>query len=337
MDRPLPSAAELTETAATLLRLPRRNERAREYVSLVLEQTGATFAAALWMRRSGVVVVERALGEDLLRRTHPPDTSAHVAFERALAHPAGALEPDLDVALLAPRLESTPPFGTVASTWLLPEGAARCAPRLLVHGADRERLGMLADLWAALEPHWSEKRRLRHLAWTDHLTGVRNYRYLRRYLGNTCRRARNGGDPFSIIMLDLDYLREYNEKFGHLMGSRVLAQIGKVLREVLRDGDMVAKYGGDEFVAVLPNASKSDAVEVAIRLRRQINRQSFYGVSAGTITCSLGVAAFGEDGSTYQQLVAAADAATYAAKSRGRNAVVVAGTGKTEDSGNVAE
>lgn len=337
MDTPLSLEQDVPTTVRRLLGASRRVSRSRVYVSLALEQAGAQFAAALWMRRNGVVSVERGVGDEVLSRSHPPDSAAHVAFDAALRSPAGPLDPDLNLGLLLPRFESATLSAPPGVTWLLPEGTGRCAPRIVVQGADPDRLDQLVRVWNALEPHWVEKRRLRQLAWTDHLTGVRNYRYLRRFLANACRCARNGGAPFAIIMLDLDYLREYNETYGHLMGSRVLARLGRVFREHLRDGDMVAKYGGDEFVAVLPGSSKADAVEVAIRLRRHVNRQSFYGVSAGTITCSLGVAAFGEDGITYPSLVASADRATYAAKARGRNMVVVAGAEKTADSGEVTE
>ena len=135
----------------------------------------------------------------------------------------------------------------------------------------------------------------------------------------------------SRYMLDLDHLREYNAEFGHLMGSRVLAHLGKVLRQSIRDDDYVAKYGGDEFLVILPGSSKAHAVEIALRLKAHIARQTFYGVSAGYITCSFGVATFGDDGTSFQSLVGSADRAIYSAKEMGRNAVVAAGREKTGD------
>jgi diguanylate cyclase (GGDEF)-like protein len=126
-------------------------------------------------------------------------------------------------------------------------------------------------------------------------------------------------------MLDLDHLREYNSRFGHLMGSRVLATVGHTLHKALRERDFVAKYGGDEFIVILRGSSKAGAVDVALRLKDLISHRTFFGVPQGHITCSFGVATFGDDGDTYEALVGAANRAIFTAKDMGRNKVVVAG------------
>ncbi len=156
---------------------------------------------------------------------------------------------------------------------------------------------------------------------TDDLTRVYNYRYLRLALRREVGRARRLGHPLGLLMLDVDHLKDYNERFGHLAGSQVLRGVAGVLRSSTRDIDLVTKYGGDEFLLILPHTGRAGAEVLAERLRRAIAAAAFPRLAAGELTCSIGVAVFPEGGVSPEALLAAADAALFEAKRTGRNRV----------------
>ena len=293
-----------------------RAARAPLYLELV-EAIGETRAAVVvWRRRASA-------HQCLFGETRPfaDDYEESTPAYNAVATIEGLAEGEAQVSAL--DVEWAPAgINPIAPARLyLPEGRRPGALRLLVQGLDDDAAAELSAFLKGLRPHWVQRRRLRREAAVDHLTGVYNYGHLKRTLTRACE----GGDPFSVIMLDLDHLREYNAQFGHLMGSQVLAQLGRILRQTLRDGDFVAKYGGDEFVVILHGAAKPDAAEVAFRLKDAVARSSFFGVTIGFITCSFGVATYGEDGDTFETLLRSANQAIFAAKDRGRNTIVVAG------------
>ncbi len=305
----------LSHVARRLLVSATRRARAPIYLDLARELVGTGDAIALWRRRDGAHRVSIA-GDRVKRETFAPRTDAYDAIQ-----------------LIEQLAEGEQSFARHDLTWLpadrdrpvrlvLPEGRALGALRLLVPCGERAGFSELYAILRALRPHWIKSRRLRREAAIDHLTGVFNYGHLRRYLKRLCTTSTT---PFSVIMLDLDHLRDYNARFGHLMGSQVLAQLGGILKKTLRNGDFVAKYGGDEFVVILRGASRSDAADVALRVKNAVCRASFFGVSQGFITCSFGVASFDEDGDTFETILRSANEAIFEAKNRGRNTIVVAG------------
>ncbi|HEY8486878.1 MAG TPA: diguanylate cyclase [Limnochordales bacterium] len=166
------------------------------------------------------------------------------------------------------------------------------------------------------------------LAITDELTGLYTRRYFFERLEEEARRARRLQRPFSVIMLDLDRFKECNDRFGHLAGDEVLRQVGRRLAAVVRQSDVVARYGGDEFVVLLPETGKEEAGAVARRLCQclafQCETQATWPHPVD-ITASLGVASFPEDADTPHGLLARADTALYEAKSRGGSSVCVYG------------
>jgi diguanylate cyclase (GGDEF)-like protein len=161
------------------------------------------------------------------------------------------------------------------------------------------------------------------LSQTDDLTKLHNARYLRQFLLNEIRRARRYGSSVSALFLDLDDFKQVNDAHGHLAGSHVLMEMAAVILSSIRDTDAVARYGGDEFVIVLPDTGIDLAGTVAERIREKIASHSFH---AGrnlklSLTASFGVAAFPEHASSPQQLIACADTAMYEAKAANKNCI----------------
>lgn len=161
------------------------------------------------------------------------------------------------------------------------------------------------------------------LSLTDDLTKLHNARYLRQFLLGELRRARRYGSSVSALFFDIDDFKSINDAHGHLVGSHVLMEMASVILSSVRDTDMVARYGGDEFVVVLPETPIEQAVYVAERVREKIARQQFTGGRRLQLqlTASFGVAAFPLHAPSPQQLVACADAAMYEAKAAGKNRV----------------
>ncbi len=140
------------------------------------------------------------------------------------------------------------------------------------------------------------------------------------------KRAARFNQKFSILMIDVDNLKKYNDKNGHLRGSEVLRLIAQILVQEARSIDLVAKYGGDEFVAILPQTSREGACVLADRVKTAVAAAAFPLAVPGTITVSLGVATYPENGITAGEILESADIALYAAKQSGKNRVTVATT-----------
>jgi diguanylate cyclase (GGDEF)-like protein len=161
------------------------------------------------------------------------------------------------------------------------------------------------------------------LSQTDDLTKLHNARYLRQYLIAEVKRARRYGSTVAAIFFDLDDFKEVNDQYGHLVGSHILMEMATVILTGVRDTDIVARYGGDEFVVILPEADFEQAALVAERMREKIARHLFTGGRnlRLRLTASFGVASFPQHAQSPQQLIANADAAMYEAKAARKNCV----------------
>jgi diguanylate cyclase (GGDEF)-like protein len=171
-------------------------------------------------------------------------------------------------------------------------------------------------------------RTLREQAVTDPLTGLANRRYLETRLREEAGRARRHGSAFSLMMLDLDDFKTYNDREGHPAGDALLVEIARVIKAAARDTDLVARYGGDEFAVVSPETRVQEALPLAERIRETVANHRFGlpGLPAvGGISLSAGVAGFPDDTGDPEALVRAADAALYRAKAAGRNRIARAG------------
>jgi diguanylate cyclase (GGDEF)-like protein len=184
--------------------------------------------------------------------------------------------------------------------------------------ARRRELGRLvAAAAAALSAALTHEAALRR-AELDPLTGLANRGRLFEALEHELTRAERYGRALSLVMFDIDGLKRVNDRFGHLAGDEALVGAGRLVRERSRASDTAARYGGDEFVLVLPETARAGARAVAEKIRASIEA---LGAGPGQVTVSAGVAAAPEDGRAAAQLLAAADARLYAAKAAGGNRV----------------
>ena len=168
-------------------------------------------------------------------------------------------------------------------------------------------------------------RETSRLSVTDGLTGLWNYRYFQLALAKEVERATRFERPLALLMLDLDHFKQVNDRYGHQRGDAVLVELAERIRGLVRDVDILARYGGEELVVVLPETDEAGAVQAAERIRRAV-RDLPFGVSSGApaqpavaVTLSIGVAVFPLHGTGPTELHRAADAALYAAKHAGRD------------------
>jgi diguanylate cyclase (GGDEF)-like protein len=165
---------------------------------------------------------------------------------------------------------------------------------------------------------------IRHLAMYDPLTGLLNRRAFTELAERELARARRTGLPFAVLMMDLDYFKRVNDEFGHQAGDRVLAAFAATAKHNVRTEDLVGRYGGEEFCAVLPGTDLPKTLEIAERIRAAVAKQPLAGLPRST-TVSIGAAACRPAAScTLDEATACADAAMYRAKNEGRDRVVVA-------------
>jgi diguanylate cyclase (GGDEF)-like protein/PAS domain S-box-containing protein len=167
---------------------------------------------------------------------------------------------------------------------------------------------------------------LREQSTHDALTGLYNRHFLEESFGRELLLAERGGLPVSVIMGDLDHFKAVNDRYGHLAGDDVLRAFGRVLANHSRASDIICRYGGEEFLLVLPGMTTEGAVQRAEQLRQAMEATSVgHGESAITVTTSFGVASYPTHGITTDELIAAADSALYSAKAQGRNRVSLCG------------
>ena len=191
----------------------------------------------------------------------------------------------------------------------------------------KERNSLVVHLKKSNKALKELSRRFRDLAIRDGLTGLYNHCYLLDALAGEVARAVRYDRHLSVIFLDVDHFKQFNDQFGHQRGDMVLRQVSQILKDEIRKTDIAARYGGEEFVLVLPETSKQDAFVVAEKVRKAVQESIANDVAdegPTTVTISAGVASYMEDGTDATELIAKADAAVYTAKNDGRNAVRLA-------------
>jgi diguanylate cyclase (GGDEF)-like protein len=185
-----------------------------------------------------------------------------------------------------------------------------------------ERIRLLRDNQTLIES--LRRMKLREMAVRDGLTGLHDHRYFQDALATELARGKRHGRVFSLLFLDVDFFKRYNDANGHLAGDMVLKMLASIFRADQRATSTVARYGGEEFVLLLPETGKEGAMLVAENIRKKVCNHTFPGEEKqpeGKLTVSIGVATFPEDGTDRDALIECADQAQYKAKQKGRNLV----------------
>jgi len=173
-------------------------------------------------------------------------------------------------------------------------------------------------------------QQMRNLAIIDELTGLYNFRYLMERLEEEPKRAQRYERPLALIMADIDHFKEYNDTFGHLEGNKALKSLAHILKVNVREVDIVGRYGGEEFIIILPEANQEEAQEIAERIRLKVENYRFINsknhpdeTDEKKLTLSLGVTSCFQDMISPKGLIYKVDQALYQAKRKGRNRVEV--------------
>jgi diguanylate cyclase (GGDEF)-like protein len=222
--------------------------------------------------------------------------------------------------------------------------ARRCWQDIVAHhGEMQERMGSPVDLRVALASYFLQVNRqlenpkiielklfeaTQASAYRDELTGLYNYRFFSEFLRCEVLRAGRTDAPLSLVMIDVDDFKAYNDRCGHETGNLALRGVSRLLTHTLHEADMAARYGGEEFALILPGTPKHEARVVAERIRGAIELHGFPEQSAqpgGTLTVSMGLATFPGDARDTGALIRCADRAMYAAKLEGKNRVQLFG------------
>lgn len=169
---------------------------------------------------------------------------------------------------------------------------------------------------------YKQAEELRQLSITDPLTGIYNRRYLNHRLSEEITRYNRYKHPFSFMMMDLDKFKEYNDTFGHISGDKLIKALAVIMEKSLRNVDIAARFGGDEFVAIFPQTAKDDAIHITNRLKEKIEKAVRQESFEMPVTISMGLTTFPDDATSVGELLEKTDQALYLAKKGGGNKVV---------------
>jgi diguanylate cyclase (GGDEF)-like protein len=203
-----------------------------------------------------------------------------------------------------------------------------CPTALIAIDVERNRdsLEELAEIAAMSIAGLNLRSRLEHQSIRDGLTDLFNRHFMEIALDREVRRAARNHADLSVLMLDVDHFKKFNDSYGHEAGDFVLRGVADIFRRSVRAEDIICRYGGEEFVIILPDTSQNAALERAEIIRDEVSRMRirFHGEALREVTISIGLAIYPLSGETLEELLRAADRALYAAKHAGRNQVISA-------------
>ncbi|MDP2653513.1 MAG: GGDEF domain-containing protein [Candidatus Omnitrophota bacterium] len=195
-----------------------------------------------------------------------------------------------------------------------------------ISGEGRDKVAVLVNQFALALRRIRLYQQIERLALTDGLTEAHTRRYILERFEEELRRSSLRASPVSFLMIDVDYFKRINDEHGHLTGDQVLRAIASLIKENIREIDLVGRYGGEEFCVILPDTSRDGAHFVAERIRSAVASKTILVYDAAVkVTLSIGIAASPEDGKWSQELVDKADWALYRAKKLGRNRICTFG------------
>jgi diguanylate cyclase (GGDEF)-like protein len=291
-----------------------------------IQEAADLAAAALCVDRDGSLEVvaangltepDRLAGSDPVQRAHRTLRPVHIDLPADLTIDGGIVEFRARTVVALPLHLRLVPIGVlvIASTEPITEDQLRLIEILL------------PNLAVALNNALSHER-LQQVAAIDTLTGLVNRRFGMERLGHEFSRAVRAKDPLGVILFDIDHFKSINDTYGHQAGDRVLRAVADAAHGVLREGDTLLRYGGEEFLAVLPGAGADDLTQLGERIRRTVESAvALEEHQEIRVTVSLGAVAFpSTDVADIDDLVRHADAAMYVAKSAGRNRLTFATT-----------
>jgi diguanylate cyclase (GGDEF)-like protein/PAS domain S-box-containing protein len=304
-------------------------EEAHGVVARFARHLFSNLPGAIYIRRQGALLDAVAIWGTLTDRQQVFGADECWALRRGLTHISG-------VSQLQP---SCPHLGDFTGEYVCVPMMAQSQSMGVIHlRRDRQSVeaGDEASRWeaarsvaAALAEHAALalaniqlRDTLRHQSLRDPLTDLFNRRFFDDYVERELLRSARNSSPLSILLFDIDNFKQFNDDFGHAVGDAVLVALGLMLKTQLRGADVACRYGGEEFVAVLPDCALADAAIRAERLLEKTRALSVTG-AARPITVSIGVSAFPVHGSAIQPLLEAADRALYVAKDAGRDRVEV--------------
>ena len=306
--------------------------RENEKIMRVLRESEARFHGLVSQSVAGICIIENGCfsytnarfnamfgyGEDELRRLDVQDLVIDSERKRIAASVRNCLagEPDGLETVFAGRRQDATPLDVEFHMSAMEINGQRALIALVLDVTERTRAGRELQAMQA---------RLREQSTHDSLTGLYNRLYLEETLGRELLSAARRRQPLSVIMGDLDHFKAVNDSHGHQAGDQVLRAFGALLKQHARGSDIYCRYGGEEFLLVLPDMGAADAAVRAEQLRQALAATPIpCGGLALSVTASFGVATFMQHGQRGDELIAAADKALYAAKRGGRNRVVCA-------------
>jgi diguanylate cyclase (GGDEF)-like protein len=335
--RLLRQGASISHRATALHHLTKELQHANRRMTTLLETSRAIFAAADEERAMTetmqaaarythgapcVFLVERRDGlKAKMAMGVPPEKLAenvlpgsNRAWKRIAPFETGVSVPELDDALSA-MLQTERYFVLPIRHGSVPH--AMLAVAALPQTVDRAALRVLVPLASLALLQKRRERELRMLAEKDGLTGLNNQEAVRRRLRLELKRHERSQAPLSLVLFDVDHFKRINDTHGHLTGDRALKYLSRIFRYHTRESDIVGRYGGEEFLILLPDTDRQGAEAKVKRLLEETRRVSLH--TTGPITLSAGIATYPTDGTTAVELLGAADRALYAAKDGGRN------------------